>query len=169
MKFIIPLLFVSFLSSQTYEIKGAQIKYYGSHFLHDWIGVSNDLNGNVFIDKNNSKYEVDLNVPLISFSSNNSNRDSNMLIHTEAFSYPEVIFKSTNIVLNQNSAMVEGDLLFHGITKKIKTSATIDIANGFVANGSFIINLKDFNIETPTLMLIKIDDIIKIEYFISIN
>ena len=84
MKFIIPLLFVSFLSSQTYEIKGAQIKYYGSHFLHDWIGVSNDLNGNVFIDKNNS------------------NRDSNMLIHTEAFSYPEVIFKSTNIVLNQN-------------------------------------------------------------------
>ena len=164
MKFIIPLLFVSFLSSQTYEIKGAQIKYYGSHFLHDWIGVSNDLNGNVFIDKNNSKYQVDLNVPLISFSSNNSNRDSNMLIHTEAFSYPEVIFKSTNIVLNQNSAMVEGDLLFHGITKKIKTSATIDIANG-----SFIINLKDFNIETPTLMLIKIDDIIKIEYFISIN
>ncbi len=116
MKFIIPLLFVSFLSSQTYEIKGAQIKYYGSHFLHDWIGVSNDLNGNVFIDKNNSKYQVDLN-----------------------------------------------------ITKKIKTSATIDIANGFVANGSFIINLKDFNIETPTLMLIKIDDIIKIEYFISIN
>ena len=92
-----------------------------------------------------------------------------MLIHTEAFSYREVIFKSTNIVLNQNSAMVEGDLLFHGITKKIKTSATIDIANGFVANGSFNINLKDFNIETPTLMLIKIDDIIKIEYFISIN
>ena len=169
MKFIIPLLFVSFLSSQTYEIKGAQIKYYGSHFLHDWIGVSNDLNGNVFIDKNNSKYQVDLNVPLISFSSSNSSRDSNMLIHTEAFSYPEVIFKSTNIALNQNSAMVEGDLLFHGITKKIKTSATIDIANGFVANGSFIINLKDFNIETPTLMLIKIDDIIKIEYFISIN
>ena len=167
MKFIIPLLFVSFLSSQTYEIKGAQIKYYGSHFLHDWIGVSNDLNGNVFIDNNNSKYQVDLNVPLISFSSNNSNRDSNMLIHTEAFIYPEVIFKSTNIVLNQTSAMVEGELLFHGITKKIKTSATIDIANGFVANGSFNINLKDFNIETPTLMLIKIDESIKIEYTIK--
>ena len=145
MRFLYLLLFVSFLSSQNYEIKGAQIKYYGTHFLHDWIGISNDLNGNVFIDNNNSEYLVELNVPLISFSSNNSNRDSNMLIHTEAFSYPEVIFKSTNIVLNQNLAMVEGDLLFHGITKKIKTSATIDIANGFVANGSFIINLKDFN------------------------
>ena len=169
MRFLYLLLFVSFLSSQNYEIKGAQIKYYGTHFLHDWIGISNDLNGNVFIDSDNSKYQVEINVPLISFNSNNSNRDSNMLIHTEAFSYPEVIFKSTNIVLNQNSAMVEGDLLFHGITKKIKTSATIDIANGFVANGSFNINLKDFNIETPTLMLIKIDDIIKIEYFISIN
>ena len=98
MRFLYLLLFVSFLSSQNYEIKGAQIKYYGTHFLHDWIGISNDLNGNVFIDNNNSEYLVELNVPLISFSSNNSNRDSNMLIHTEAFSYPEVIFKSTNIV-----------------------------------------------------------------------
>ena len=169
MRFLYLLLFVSFLSSQNYEIKGAQIKYYGTHFLHDWIGISNDLNGNVFIDNNNSKYQVQLNVPLTSFSSNNSSRDSNMLIHTEAFSYPEVIFKSTNIALNQNSAMVEGDLLFHGVTKKIKSTAVIDIANGFVAKGSFNINLKDFDIETPTLLLIKIDNIIKIEYFISVN
>ena len=169
MRFLYLLLFVSFLSSQNYEIKGAQIKYYGTHFLHDWIGISNDLNGNVFIDNNNSKYQVQLNVPLTSFSSNNSSRDSNMLIHTEAFSYPEVIFKSTNIVFNQNSAMVEGNLLFHGVTKKIKSTAVIDIANGFVAKGSFNINLKDFDIETPTLLLIKIDNIIKIEYFIRVN
>ena len=169
MRFLYLLLFVSFLSSQNYEIKGAQIKYYGTHFLHDWIGISNDLNGNVFIDNNNSEYLVELNVPLISFSSNNSNRDSNMLIHTEAFSYPEVIFKSTNIALNQNSAMVEGDLLFHGVTKKIKSTAVIDIANGFVAKGSFNINLRDYKVDPPTLMFIKINDIIKIEYFIRVN
>ena len=90
MRFLCLLLFVSFLSSQTYEIKGAQIKYYGKHFLHDWIGISNDLNGNVFIDSDNSKYQVEINVPLISFNSNNSNRDSNMLIHTEALTYPNV-------------------------------------------------------------------------------
>ena len=122
-----------------------------------------------FVVKNNSEYFVELNVPLISFSSNNSNRDSNMLIHTEAFSYPEVIFKSTNIALNQNSAMVEGDLLFHGVTKKIKSTAVIDIANGFVAKGSFNINLRDYNVDPPTLMFIKINDIIKIEYFIRVN
>ena len=92
-----------------------------------------------------------------------------MLIHTEAFSYPEVIFKSSNIVLNQNSAMVEGDLLFHGVTKKIKSTAVIDIANGFVAKGSFNINLRDYNVDPPTLMFITINDIINIEYFIRVN
>ena len=51
MRFFHLLLFVSFLSSQNYEIKGAQIKYYGTHFLHDWIGISNDLNGNVGYEK----------------------------------------------------------------------------------------------------------------------
>jgi len=169
MRFLCLLLFVSFLSSQTYEIKGAQIKYYGKHFLHDWIGISNDLNGNVFIDSDNSKYQVEINVPLISFNSNNSNRDSNMLIHTEALTYPNVRFISTNIIVNQNSAMVEGNLLFHGVTKKIKSTAVIDIANGFAAKGSFNINLKDYNVDPPTLMFITINDIIKIEYFIRVN
>ena len=169
MRFLCLLLFVSFLSSQTYEIKGAQIKYYGTHFLHDWIGISNDLNGNVFIDSDNSKYQVEINVPLISFNSNNSNRDSNMLIHTEALTYPNVRFISTNIIVNQNSAMVEGNLLFHGVTKKIKSTAVIDIANGFAAKGSFNINLKDYNVDPPTLMFITINDIIKIEYFIRVD
>jgi len=169
MRFLCLLLFVSFLSSQTYEIKGAQIKYYGKHFLHDWIGISNDLNGNVFIDSDNSKYQVEINVPLISFNSNNSNRDSNMLIHTEALTYPNVRFISTNIIVNQNSAMVEGNLLFHGVTKKIKSTAVIDIANGFAAKGSFNINLKDYNVDPPTLMFIKINNIIKIEYFIRVD
>jgi len=169
MRFLYLLLFVSFLSSQTYEIKGAQIKYYGKHFLHDWIGISNDLNGNVFIDSDNSKYQVEINVPLISFNSNNSNRDSNMLIHTEALTYPNVRFISTNIIVNQNSAMVEGNLLFHGVTKKIKSTAVIDIANGFAAKGSFNINLKDYNVDPPTLMFITINDIIKIEYFIRVD
>ena len=169
MRFLCLLLFVSFLSSQTYEIKGAQIKYFGKHFLHDWIGISNDLNGNVFIDNDNSKYQVEINVPVISFNSNNSNRDSNMLIHTEALTYPNVRFISTNIIVNQNSAMVEGNLLFHGVTKKIKSTAVIDIANGFAAKGSFNINLKDYNVDPPTLMLITINDIIKIEYFIRVD
>ena len=92
-----------------------------------------------------------------------------MLIHTEALTYPNVRFISTNIIVNQNSAMVEGNLLFHGVTKKIKSTAVIDIANGFAAKGSFNINLKDYNVDPPTLMFITINDIIKIEYFIRVN
>ena len=169
MRFLYLLLFVSFLSSQTYEIKGAQIKYYGKHFLHDWIGISNDLNGNVFIDSDNSKYQVEINVPLISFNSNNSNRDSNMLIATEALDYPKIEFKSTNINIFQDSVMVDGELTFHGVLRKIKSTAKFDVSNGFSAKGSFDINLTDFDIEPPSLMFIEIDNTIKIEYLIRNN
>ena len=45
MVLILIVLFLSLTSAQNYEIKGAQVKYYGSHIFGDWIGVSNDLNG----------------------------------------------------------------------------------------------------------------------------
>ncbi|SVA34839.1 uncharacterized protein METZ01_LOCUS87693, partial [marine metagenome] len=66
------------VSAQTYEIKGAQVKYYGSHVFGDWIGISNDLNGSIFYDKNNSNHKAELQVALRSLDSRNSNRDSNM-------------------------------------------------------------------------------------------
>ena len=92
---IILILLLSTLSAQDFEIKGARLNYHGSHILHDWVGTSNDLKGRVFIDNDKSEYFVELNVSLRSFSSKNSNRDSNMLFATEALDYPTITFKST--------------------------------------------------------------------------
>ena len=67
------------------------------------------------------------------------------------------------------------DILFEligqsdGVSKKIESTAKFELFNGFSATGSFNINLSDYDIERPTLMLIKIDDEIKIEYFITNN
>ena len=166
---IVLIILLSSLSAQTFEIKEGQINYYGTHFLHDWVGVSNDLNGKVFIANDQSDHFVELNVPLRSFNSNNSNRDSNMLIATEALDYPKIEFKSTNINIFQDSVIVEGELTFHGVLRKIKSTAKFDVSNGFSAKGSFDINLTDFDIEPPSLMFIEIDNTIKIEYLIRNN
>ena len=164
---IILILLLSTLSAQDFEIKGARLNYHGSHILHDWVGTSNDLKGRVFIDNDQSEYFVELNVPLRSFSSKNSNRDSNMLFATEALDYPTITFKSTSINIFKDSVKVVGNLSFHGVSKKIESTAKFQLSNDFSAKGSFKINLSDYDIERPTLMFIKIDDEIKIEYFIK--
>ena len=166
---IILILFLSLLSAQNFEIKDMKINYYGRHILHDWVGVSNDLKGRVLIDNDQSEHSVELNVPLRSFNSKNSNRDSNMLFATNALDYPKIRFKSTSINIFKDSVSVTGNLYFHGVSKKIESTAKFELFNGFSATGSFNINLSDYDIERPTLMLIKIDDEIKIEYFITNN
>jgi len=166
---ILIVLFLSLTSAQNYEIKGAQVKYYGSHIFGDWIGISNDLNGSIFYDKNNSNHKAELQVALRSLDSRNSNRDSNMLTYTEALDFPEIKFKSIKIIMDGDAVKIEGELSFHGVTNTINSIAKINILDGLEVDGTFLINLNDYNIDPPTLMFIRIDDIIKIEYSISAN
>ena len=166
---ILIVLSLSLVSAQTYEIKGAQVKYYGSHVFGDWIGISNDLNGSIFYDKNNSNHKAELQVALRSLDSRNSNRDSNMLTYTEALDFPLVKFKSKKIIMDGDYVKIKGELSFHGVTNTINSTAKINMLDGLEVDGAFLINLNDYNVDSPTLMLIRIDDIIKIEYFISAN
>ena len=87
-----------------------------------------------------------------------------MLYYTDALDFPEVVFKSIQANVDRDSVYIEGDLTFHGITKKIKTSAYIKIDNNPTVSGSFQINLSDFNVRRPSLMFIKIKDEVRIDY-----
>ena len=78
-------------------------------------------------------------------------------------------FKSSEISTFNYSVEIIGDLLFHGISKRLSTSATINTSNGFKVEGSFIIKLSDFNVSRPTFMFMKMDDLIRIDYTFHAN
>ena len=92
-----------------------------------------------------------------------------MLTSTEALDFPEIKFKSIKIIMYGDSVKIEGELSFHGVTNTINSIAKINMLDGLEVDGTFLINLNDYNIDPPTLMFIRINDIIKIEYFISAN
>ena len=71
--------------------------------------------------------------------------------------------------MDGDSVKIEGELSFNGVTNRINSIAKINMLDGLEVDGAFLINLNDYNVDPPTLMLIRIDDIIKIEYFISAN
>ena len=144
------------------------ISYKGYHPAHNWTGVSEKLKGGVickdstFLDCN-----IKVIVPLDSFDSGSSGRDSNMLFYTESNKYPFVKFTSNSfnikdLVGGENNLL--GVLEFHGIRDTISTRINIlnqkTILSGIAR---FSISLDHYNVEKPQLLFVPISDNIDIE------
>ena len=164
MKLFVPIILLTLSFSQDLDLSSAEIKYYGYHVMHNWTGTSTKARSQIFYDDATKTGSVTIRVRLDSFDSKLSSRDSNMLYYTDALDFPEVVFKSTQANVDKDSVFIEGDLTFHGITKKIKTSAYIQLDKNPTVKGSFNIKLSDFNVRRPSLMFIKIKDEIRIDY-----
>ena len=161
--------FIGIACSQSMQIKGSEIRYHGIHPLHQWTGISTSASGRVSYDQSTNLGSITVSVALNSFDSKVYARDSNMLTHTEAIDFPLVIFKSDNASIKQDSLYVNGKLTFHGITKDISVVASITHQNGFQVNGGFCINLSYYNVQRPSLLFIKINDEICIDYEFTIT
>jgi polyisoprenoid-binding protein YceI len=146
------------------------VKYTGFHILHNWSGQSNNIFGTIYIDETRpSESEVNISIPIFSFDSQNGNRDSNMLFFTDEDKYPNVSFSSTTISHVDNSNYnVTGVLNFHGIKTDISVFVTVNIdSDSTEFKSNFSVNLIDFNIKRPKLLLSPIKESIEIELYIK--
>ena len=170
MKNILIFIFViSSLVATQYEVTSNKIVYYGVHALHKWEGSTTKTTGTLSYDKNKKTYSCNISVPLNTFSSGNDNRDSNMLTYCNAITYPDIIFKSKMIAVNNESIDLEGIIEFAGKKRNLKTVAhLIEFnENEFSIQGEFEILLSDFGIPQPSLLFIKMEDNILIKYSIK--
>jgi polyisoprenoid-binding protein YceI len=61
------------------------------------------------------------------------------------------------------SAIIEGDLNMHGVTRKIKTKATFNVRNGLIAaQATFPVRLEDYNIKVPRIVIKKIAEVVEV-------
>ena len=143
------------------------ISYTGSHPAHDWTGVSQGFRGGI-ICKNDLLQEcvIKIAVPLKSFDSNNSGRDSNMLLATESNKYPFVKFVSKRFNLLDSLDQkfdLSGILEFHGV----KNNIIIDIEisrdqESMLGLADFSLLLSDYKVSRPELLFTPISDKINI-------
>jgi polyisoprenoid-binding protein YceI len=170
-KLIIPfLIFTQLLIGQSYDVEIDQeksyVRYSGKHMLHGWSGISNAILGEIYI---NERYidssNIHIRIPLISFDSGNSNRDSNMLFTVEELTYPAVEFFSNAVVYNDNhNYTINGVLNFHGIQQNIEVVISVQkVDEEMTFASSFSIRLKDFNVKKPKLLMLPIEEKIDIE------
>tara|TARA_B110000977_G_scaffold164420_1_gene210947 strand:+ start:5096 stop:5632 length:537 start_codon:yes stop_codon:yes gene_type:complete len=144
------------------DSKESVIEYNAKHLLHAWSGINNDVKG-VFLEEFKSKIAVSANIA--DFDSGISNRDSNAIRVLNALNFPNVKFFSDDILISSDSIELNGELDFHGkkINKTVRASFTIE-NNNLIIDGSFSIVLTDFDIKLPSLMLVKMEDLAKINF-----
>lgn len=152
----------------TIDVDQSFISYDGRHPAHNWTGVSKEIKGSFIFDKDNpTASNVDLFVPVFSFDSKNSNRDSNMLDVIEDYFYPTVSFTSSEIIKQENQYYIKGFLFFHGIKKEITIPVNFTLDDKKIkVDADFSISLTDYKIKRPSLLTIKMKDDITIKLFL---
>ena len=166
---IVLLIFISFsnLSAQNenkwmLDTEQSVIEYNAKHLLHAWSGINKNIKG-VFLEQSKSKIAISANIA--DFDSGISNRDSNAIRVLNALNFPSVKFFSDEILQTSNNIQLNGELDFHGKKVDKIVNAKINQENDTLTiEGSFSIIFTDFDIKLPSLMLVKMDDLAKINF-----
>ena len=171
MRLLTLLLILSINNLSSQELKNidttkSSISYSGNHFLHKWSAENNNLSGLIKIDNENI-LNIGVVAKVADFKSGNSSLDSNSYRVLEALKFPNIIFKSLSVTSINGLSNIKGLIEFHGIEKYIDVNVKLTtIENTTQMNGEFTLNLSDFSIDRPSLLLRKIDNEIKIEFIL---
>ena len=144
----------------------SEIIYVGKHFLHDWSGKNDNINGLLLIDQaSNTINKIAVLLYVKDFDSGNSNRDSHSLEVLNAIRFPEINFYSENIINNNDSITFKGNLEFHGITISKDIPALVNMeSNKIELEGNFKVSLREFGIKAPSFMLAEMQDFIDLSF-----
>jgi polyisoprenoid-binding protein YceI len=147
--------------------KMSSVTYTMRHPLHTWDGVSHDVNCALMYDEASKTIEsVAVAIKVASFDSKDGNRDSHALEVLDGIRFPAVTFVSQSVqTATDGSLTATGKLTFHGVTKPAVLIGTHDDDGASLkVNGAFDIKMTDFNVERPSLLGMKADDIIKLKF-----
>ena len=163
---------VNILSAQeTLKIDNSisSISYSGAHFLHNWDATNDNITGLIELNDNQiSKIGVIAKVK--DFKSGNSSLDSNSYRVLDALRIPNIIFRSSEIVDSLNLVNISGTISFHDIEKDLNVLIDKSTENDNITlTGKFLINLSDFNVKRPSLLLQKINNEIEIQINLIFN
>ena len=151
-----------------YGVKEGAITYTLVHKLHEVHGTSRKLEGLAKIQSGGPTL-VQVRVPVASFDSGNSNRDSHMREATHEAAHPYVEVKGTlpslQLALSGPTQLpLEARVELNGESERQTIPVTLTPeGSGIRAKFSFPVSLDAHKVERPELLLVKVDDKMTIE------
>ncbi len=160
-----------FFQSPTFETNTSSVRYSMVHKLHSWQGVSKDLKvATKWNEQKNEIEQISIVVNVATFNSGLSSRDSHMMEVLDGLTYPRILFSSSSVQYTPEGILVKGKLQFHGVERMIETKVKLEKVNRrWVFSGSFPILLEDYKVERPSLLFVKVDNKIQIDFQVTYN
>ena len=151
--------------------ESSKISYSSNHILHPWKGVNTNVKGVMVVTpETNEIKEMAVLASVQDFDSGNESRDAHALEVLESLSFPDVRFYSNLIEQKKDSLYIHGQLNFHGVLKNtIIVVIKKRVEDQLVLSGNFQIKPTYFDIELPSFMMVKIDDLLKFEFELTFN
>lgn len=158
--------------AQSYYAENGDAVFLSKVPLHNFKGTSSNLVG--FINLEDST--VDFYLDLETLDTGIKKRDKDMKLTLETDKYPFAEFYGTLIspfdstMSEPQRAITKGKFKIHGETKEVEIEGTLQKKeNGLLLKASWVLNLYDYNIEPPRLLIIKVDENqeIDIEIFLT--
>ncbi|MCS3644819.1 YceI family protein [Salinibacter ruber] len=158
----------------TIDSTASLVHYTGTAPLHSWRGTSRSVQGKfVLRPRRPDSSRAVIRIPVASFDSGNSTRDSGMRDVTEADAYPFVTFRGTDfspLTWGRGASgyrggwAVSGELTFHGRTHPLRDTVSVEVAGDTVrARAEFDVSLTRFDVERPGFMGFTVGDTIRID------
>lgn len=160
-----------FFQNPIFETSTSSVTYSMRHKLHSWEGVSKDLKVATKWNEQKSEIEqISIVVNVATFNSGLSSRDSHMLEVLDGLTYPRILFSSSSVQYTPDGILVKGKLQFHGVERMIETKVKLEKVNKrWVFSGSLPVLLEDYKVERPSLLFVKVDNLIKIDFQVAYN
>jgi len=174
MRIIVFFIFAILMSTLTFSAdkklvcvkEKSQLTYYKVHPTHSFEGINKIVVCNANYNEETQQFlQVGVAANVANFDSENSNRDSHAMEVLEVLKFPRVTFLSSSIKEENLKLIITGILTFHGVKKEITFEAKRENSNNeIIISGTFPVKLTDYKVERPSLLMIPVEDEMKISF-----
>ncbi|MFT5145006.1 MAG: polyisoprenoid-binding protein YceI [Rhodothermales bacterium] len=151
----------SLASGQSYTSDSGRVEFDSSVPLHSFTGTSNELVGRIVLADSTVDFYVDLET--LDTGIGKRDKDMRKTLKTGDFPFAEFFGKLTSPFDpsgGQQPARVSGRFSIRGVTKDIEVAGTLEpTADGLLLNAEWELNLNDYEIVPPKLLIMKVDPV----------
>ena len=164
--------------ARTYGVQdGSALTYTLIHKLHEVKGTAKRLEGKARLLPDGT-LQVAVRARVEDFDSGNANRDAHMKEATDASRFPLIDFKGVASSVRVPAKLpatlpvtVKGRLTFHGVTRPVEVPLQVTFQSPAKADatGRFEISLEAFQIERPSLLMVKVQDALVLDLAVKLQ
>ena len=151
--------------AQAFKTETGHAEFTSSVPLHTFTGTSDHLVGLIDLDEST----VDFYIDLTTLETGIGKRDKDMreTLETDEYPFAEFFGKLVSEFDPSSSApqpaTVRGDFTIHGVTREVEITGTLQKTDGGLkVEAGWELNLEDYDIEPPSLLIVKVDEVQKI-------